>query len=774
MRLLWLLLLALPALAQPSPGWLNVRDFGATGSSFETRATTTAGSPQVEVAELGDLAVGQAVIVSRCHIRYARPTIWGPAEPYSSAKPIKDQVEFRGYDGSAGSWVTYLLEIDGANPLTLRWSDDLARTWKATKVPVTGDWQKLSGGVEVRLNKHDWQPGHMITFSARDQLTARIRQIDGRKLTLDQPANRSATDAVLRHCDGPALQAAVDRALKDKHNLWFPPGHYRLASSIRVNSPAALTLQGAGAEQVTLDISDGEGPVFGLYGGTEVTVRDFRMVGHTGRQQAAGAFRTSSGFGFWACALRGCNAVSIVGSERVLIENVHARRMASEAFYSQGPGRAGASEPKAYTKAITYLRCSVEDCAANAFNNNDIAENTSVLQCRIVDVGQGGWHAWEGPSRFIRIQGNYIRNAGPVTVGDMSHRYPHLNELGCGQAIVSGNVFEGTSAAGGISVSYGSSQVVISDNLFVNYNGTAIRASSATEPTCFPAHSVVIKNNVIDLTHAGEGAYWRTGIDVSTDQTIVANNQVYCRVPCGPNVNGIRVSEPALNVDVHDNLIRGCGRGLITGRCTGRVTEVTDDRTFKQAGVPLQWQVSHHYRGWRLVRLTGARANTATHIDEFDAETLRFRCREPHELKPGDRFEVHPPDGPNWTLARNTITDCLVPVVLDSWGGPAARFDGNTIVRGAVTGVKTALELRGRFALTGNRIVGFDEADSAALGLFADRLGQAPGISLRDNVIRGCGRAVAEERPGLWRSAERRQNTFVDCRVPPPGEGAEP
>lgn len=55
--------------------------------------------------------------------------------------------------------------------------------------------------------------------------------------------------------------------------------------------------------------------------------------------------------------LKGCNAVGIRATERVLIENVHARHMATEAFNCQGPSRTGKSEPKAYIMQLTYLRC---------------------------------------------------------------------------------------------------------------------------------------------------------------------------------------------------------------------------------------------------------------------------------------------------------------------------------------------------------------------------------------------------------------------------------
>jgi hypothetical protein len=93
----------------------------------------------------------------------------------------------------------FLVEINSAEPLTFRWSDDMARTWKETKVPVTFDWQPLSNGVEIKLKKRDWQPGHIITFQARDPLATRIEKIEGNVLTLAHAATRMVKDAVVRH-----------------------------------------------------------------------------------------------------------------------------------------------------------------------------------------------------------------------------------------------------------------------------------------------------------------------------------------------------------------------------------------------------------------------------------------------------------------------------------------------------------------------------------------------------------------------------------------------
>ena len=41
--------------------------------------------------------------------------------------------------------------------------------------------------------------------------------------------------------------------------------------------------------------------------------------------------------------------------------------------------------------------------------------------------------------------------------------------LGCGQAIVADNVFEGIGKCGGVGINHGSGQIVVKNNLFINY-----------------------------------------------------------------------------------------------------------------------------------------------------------------------------------------------------------------------------------------------------------------------------------------------------------------
>lgn len=749
-------------------GWVNVRELGASGSEFETTAATTAGSRQIVVADPGDLKVGQQVSVSRCNIRYLRPTRYGPGEPYSTARPLGDALELRGYDGSGGSWLAYIIEIDGADPLTFRWKGDISKPWDATRVPVTYDWQKLSGGTEVRFKREPLKLGEMVTFSARDQLIATIERIEGKSVSLSEAPNRSAGDAVVRHTDQAAIQKALSLAVRSQRNVYFPAGRYRIPGGLRVVKPSGLRIEGAAASSTILDISDGDGSCLGLSGGTEVTIRNFTMVGHTGLAEAPLSFQTSTHYGYWPNSLKGCNAVGMSGTERVLIENVHVLRMANEAFYAQGPYRNGRSEPEHYQKSLTYLRCSVTDCAANAFNNNDAAENTSVLYCR---VDGAGWHAAEMPARFLRVQGCYFRNTGAITVGDMSHRYEHLNELGCGQAFICDNVFEGLGRCGGIAVNHGSSQVVISGNLFINYNGNAITVSSQTvrpsvpwfKPDAqldwgsYPSRSAVVSGNIIDLTYGGAAPASRIGINVDASEVTVADNQVYVRGAADPRATGIRLREPALNLNVHGNLVRGCATGLQTGRAVSSVTEVLDGGSFREASLPLEWRYSHQYQGWTVVWLREGRPAGTSVIEAYDPSSLVFRLKAPRELKVGDSFEVFAPGGANWNLHHNTISDCLKPVVLDNYGSVTSQFSHNLVTRGAATGVAAAVSIAGAYKLIGNTVSGFDEAGSAALLLLPDRLGKPLANLYRGNVFSRCTVPVQQSQPGLWEAAVREE-----------------
>lgn len=241
-------------------GWLNVRDCGVSGSKFETTAATTSGSKQITVVNVGDFKVVQGVMVSRCNIRYTATELWGTGLPYYNHKQVENSVEVRGYDGNSGSWVVYVLDIEPSSTPAFRWTDDLGHTWHPN-IAITHDWQPLNGGVEVHFNQRDWESGYVVAFGARDQLISRIEKIEGNILTLQDEANRTVNDAVVRHNDTFALQEAVDRAIREKLNVHVPCGHYMLAKTIRVSNAQAITIEGASSVDTIFDISDGKVPV---------------------------------------------------------------------------------------------------------------------------------------------------------------------------------------------------------------------------------------------------------------------------------------------------------------------------------------------------------------------------------------------------------------------------------------------------------------------------------------------------------------------------------
>lgn len=719
----FLLSCCLLATAADRSGWFNVKDLGASGSTFETTASTTAGSKLVTVADAGDFRPGQGVILAKCQPRLINATLWGPKR--YAHQPLGDAAEIRSReDVPAGNTVFILDVVPGAKP-AFRCCDDL-RTWKDA-VPITHDWQPLSHGVEVRFARRDWSQGGTVTFTACDQLVTVIEKIEGRVVTLRDAPQRTARLAAVRHCDHEALQAAIDRAVGEKRNLFFPPGFYRLARGLVVTGASAITLEGASGVDTVFDISEGEAPIspqgegacFKLVRGAEVTLRNLRMVGPAGFNEAdkSNSMRLLGAEMVWRFWLRQSSAVTIYGTQRVLVENCHASRMTGEAFYSSSGGRTSSQDPRVHTTAITYVRCSVVDSARNAFNNNDAAENTSVLYCRIQDVGGC---SWEGASRYVRFIGNYVRNSGTVAMGNVRSRAKYLEEFGRAQHIIADNVFEGQQMYGGrpggfmICASASATQVIVRNNLFVNFNSSGVDISGAGTTMDLPGGEAAITGNIFDLTCVDGKPVPRTGIRVSAANVIVADNQIYLRGAASSEVTGIHLIDNAVNLNVHDNLIRNCGTGLLTGRAQARVAEVLDERTFLSVGrgVPLERRLSHCYRGWHLAWLDGRRPPAASVIEAFDPETLQFKLRKPRAMKAGDSFEVYPPAA-NWNIHDNTITGCLRPMVLDSRGSATSLLKNNLISHGAAAEAKQPIEVHGQFDVRENDIQGFDAAHSA-------------------------------------------------------------
>lgn len=168
-----------------------------------------------------------------------------------------------------------------------------------------------------------------------------------------------------------------------------------------------------------------------------------------------------------------------------------------------------------------------------------------------------------------------------------------------------------------------------------------------------------------------------------------------------------------------------------------------------------------------MVWVAGGKPVGRSVIEGFDPKTWRFTLKEARQTKTGESFEIFPPSGANWNLHDNTITGCLNPVVLDSHGSNTSLFKDNTVTRGDTSGVKQAVEVRGRFNLIGNHFSGFDEKDSSALSLYPDRLGQKPRNEYRDNVFERCASVLTESQKGLWETLSATVNSFTDCGTVP-------
>ena len=101
----------------------------------------------------------------------------------------------------------------------------------------------------------------------------------------------------------------------------------------------------------------------------------------------------------------------------------------------------------------------------------------------------------------------------------------------------------------------------IRSNLFVNFGSSAVEVSGMADNRHIPSGNATVEGNIFDMTHVGENPAARTAIQISADDVLVHDNQVYVRGEPDPLVTAIRLNEPAVNLMVHDNLIRNCGTG---------------------------------------------------------------------------------------------------------------------------------------------------------------------------------------------------------------------
>jgi hypothetical protein len=684
-----------------SNGWINAQDFGASGSEFQSNGVIRAGSNEIAVEELGDFQVGQEVTVSHCHLHYYG-TVYNALEPYyaRNQSPLGDELEFRGLNADK-AWQTFIIHFEKTEPVTFNWiavdpafqtkisHDPVLRRewdWQGKSLPVNGEWFLLADGVEARFKKLDWQPGQSVSFHARNRLIATIEEIRGKTLVLSEKAILDVAEAIVRHHDQKALQCALDRAIVEKKGLFIPAGRYRLSTGLWMRN-VSVRIEGASRENTTLDISEEHTAAFWIAGGREIVIRNLGMIGHTGFLElpANTHFMTANGYPFWPTAnqqmeIKGCAAANFVGTEHLIFEDLKVSRMASEAFYSHGSERYGLPPyiqaphegmpelNKQYTKSCVFHRCHVSDCGFNAFNNNDHAENTSILHCHVERVT----NFCENASRFTRIIGNYVKDGCATSVHGGSAEDPH--KVGSTQAIIADNVFEGGIFGGGISINNCATQVIIANNIFNGY-------SKESAFFILGGRRVIVSGNHIDMTRIGDNPdNARCGICIEASNVTISDNQIYVRGERSEKVTGIHVADHAVNISIHDNLIENCHCGFRSGarvyvtqgekgsfefhHTESEIVELIGKRAFRDKSLPFLCDTLTPYRGWSLRWLTGTNAGKTSVIESYDPKIRTVTLKEEVIIGAGDRFAVYPCNA-NWQIHHNTIADCTVPMIVD-------------------------------------------------------------------------------------------------------------
>jgi hypothetical protein len=696
-------------------GLINACDCGASGSEYQAVGKIRKASNELELKDAGDFKVGQEVTVTRCHVHHYG-MVYSAAEPYlaKNQKPLSDEIELRGLNENK-AWQTFIVHFEKTDPVTFSWMavDPVFQTrtrrhpvihrewcWQGKNLPISSDWIDLADGVQMRFKKMDWLPGESVSFHARNRLLATITGIHGNKLVLSGKATNDALDAVARHHDQAALQAALDRAIAERKGLYIPAGRYRLSKGLWIRN-ASVRIEGAHKEFTTLDVSEDNAAVFWISGGREVVIRNLGMVGHTGFMElpANTHFPTATGFAYWPTAnqqmeIKGCAAANFVGTEHLLFEDLKISRMASEAFYSHGADRYGLPPyiqaphegrpelQKQYTRSCVFHRCHVSDCGFNAFNNNDHAENTSILHCHV----ERATNFCENASRFTRIIGNYVLDGCATSVHGGS--VEDVRKVGPTQAIIADNVFEGGTLSGGVSIGNSATQVIVANNVFIGY-------SKESAIFVLGGRRIIVTGNHIDMTRIEKNPdNERCGICVEASNVIIADNHVYVRGERSEKVTGIHVADHAVNINLHDNLIENCHCGFRTGRrdyvpqgqkgsfefhhTESEVKEVATQCKFRVNALPFLCDDAAPYCGWNLRWLTGLNAGRTATIESYDRKESAITLKDEIQLQAGDKFAVYPRSA-NWQIHHNTITDCARPMTVDLLGTEGVNITDNII-----------------------------------------------------------------------------------------------
>ena len=79
-------------------------------------------------------------------------------------------------------------------------------------MPITDDWQKLSGGVEVHFGKHDWKADDVVTFRGHSGFDER-KQMG----SLGFRTKRAVWGFYLKHCNAIGIRSPERLMVENCH-----------------------------------------------------------------------------------------------------------------------------------------------------------------------------------------------------------------------------------------------------------------------------------------------------------------------------------------------------------------------------------------------------------------------------------------------------------------------------------------------------------------------------------------------------------------------------
>jgi hypothetical protein len=510
-----------------APSWVNVNDYGASGSVQSTTGTMSSSSTTLTLASAIDFANGQGIVVNE-----AGPnTAGGLSVPSPSAFSV-------GGTGTTYNYKVCALTLDGgqtaassaastSGPSTLNWKDSkynyvtCAAISNAIGYAVYG---RTSGNYQLLgLMDRPSASATTLTFldygqsavtrptsisatppaaARRDHLRTTVSSGGGTTtLTLAAASSAAVSGVPVVHDDSAAFAAALAAMTSEAAVLYIPGGSYQLIQYLLVSGRDHLRILGEGqSATILIDNSTGQdesaSPAhrFGIV--SVVDSSDFELS-HLTLQGQPGVspvhYRKKGVF------LRG----DVTTPRNLVVHDITARDLGGEAIYADGSGQ-----------GVVFRNNYCLNCLSNAINVNASTTSGYTMDAEVLDnivEGGLGHSAIQGGGRTLIVARNRIR-VPDRTGGDV------VQVTGVGALELVGNIISDCvmTATGvpAIRIGYNAGDTsaagVVADNVILNNSMLAVAGALHLENVPGP---LLVSGNII----AGNGSAGVTVAGIKVD-----------------------------------------------------------------------------------------------------------------------------------------------------------------------------------------------------------------------------------------------------------------